>query len=171
MNGNTSPRDSIPTTLMKECSSTFSSIIAHLVNLPFSEGVFPSAFTCAQISPIVKKARSDHSVLTNYRPISNLSTISKILERLYLSRLKHKVSPLCSSLQSAYRSHYSTETALIHILNNMSEDADAGCAIVLVALDLSAAYDTIDHAVLLNRLSHTFGSILSTTIPLNTGIP
>ena len=53
MNGKTSPRDSIPTTLMKECSSTFSSIIARLANLSFSEGVFPSAFKCAQITSIV----------------------------------------------------------------------------------------------------------------------
>ena len=135
MNGKTSPRDSIPTTLMKECSSTFSSIIARLANLSFSEGGFPSAFKCAQITPIVKKVGLDPSDLTNYRTISNLRTISKILERLYLSRLKPQVLPLCSPLQSAYRLHHSTETALIRIVNDMFEAADAGCATVLVALD------------------------------------
>ena len=157
MNGKTSPRDSIPTTLMKECSSTFSSIIARLVKLSFSEGVFPFAFKCAQITPIMKKAGLEPSVLTNYRPISNLSTISKILERLYLSRLKPQVSPLCSPLRSAYRLHHSTETALIGIVNDMFEAADAGCATVLLALDLSAAFDTIEHAVILRRLSDTLG--------------
>ena len=140
-------------TLIKECSSTFSSIIARLANLSFSEGVFLSAFKCAQITPIVKKAGLDPIVLTNYRPISNLSTISKILERIYLSKLKPQVSPLCSPLQSAYRSHYSIETALIRIVNDMFEAADAGCATVLVALDLLAAFNIIDHAVVLSRLS------------------
>ena len=179
---------------MKKCSSTFSPIIAHLANLSFSEGVFPSAFKCTQITPIVKKAALDPSILTNYRPISNLSTISKILKQLYLSRLKPQVSPLCSPLQSAYRSHHSTETALIRIVNDMVEAADSGCATVLVALDLSAAFDTIDHAVLLSRLSDTFGvtrtalnwiksyltartsfvrigSISSSTISIDTGVP
>ena len=52
MNGKTSPRDSIPMTLMKECSSTFSPVIARLANLSFSEGVFPSAFRCAQITQL-----------------------------------------------------------------------------------------------------------------------
>ena len=144
---------------MKECSSTFLPILDRLANLSFSEGVFPSALKCAQIIPIVKKAGLDPSGLTNYRPISNLSNISKIWERLYLSRLKPQVSPLCSSLQSAYQSHHSTETALISIVNDMCEAADDGCATVLVVLDLSAAFDNMDHAVLLSRLSDTFGVI------------
>ena len=100
----------------------------------------------------------DHSVLTNYRSISNLSTISKFLERLFLSRLKPQVLSLCFSLlQSVYRSHHSNETELIRIVNDMFEAADSSCATVLVALDLSAAFDTIDHHVLLNRLLVTFG--------------
>ena len=77
-----------------ECSSTFSPIIARLANLSFTEGVFPSAFKCAQLTPIVKKAELDPSVLTNYRPISNLSNINKILERLYFRFVQIETSSL-----------------------------------------------------------------------------
>ena len=117
-----------------------------------------------------------------------------MLELLYLFRLKPQVLPLSSPLKSAYRSHHSTETALIRIVNDMFQAADAGCATVPVALDLSAAFDTIDHDVLLSRHSDKFGvtgtavnwfksyltartsfvkvgSISSSTFSLDTGVP
>ena len=132
--------------------------------------------------------------MTNFGSVFNQSIISKILERLYLSRLKPHFLPLCSLLQSVYRSHHSNETALIRIVNDMVEAAHAGCPTVLVALDLSAAFVTIDHPILLNRLLVTFGvtgkalnrikscltawtsfviigSISSSTISMDTGVP
>ena len=94
---------------------------------------------------------------SDHRPISNLNTMSKVLERLFISRLMLHVSGNFCPLQSAYRKHYSTETALLRITNDLFEAVDAKKANVLVALDLSAAFDTIDHSVLLRRLEHTFG--------------
>ena len=73
-----------------------------------------------------------------------------------MSRLMPHVSGNFCPLQSAYRKHHSTETALLRITNDLFEAVDAKKANVLVALDLSAAFDTIDHSVLLRRLEHTF---------------
>ena len=157
MSCKSSPRDFVSTTLVKDCSSVFSVIITRLANLSFTEGVFPSSFKTAQISPRLKKAGLDPLVPSSYRPISNLNTISKILERLYLARLVPHVSPSICPLQSAYRQHHSTETALLKIVNDIFETVDSGCTTVLVALDLSAAFDLIDHAALVKRLEHTFG--------------
>ena len=97
--------------------------------------------------------------ITSYRPISNLNNISKIIERLYLSRLYPHVtsSPNFNHLQSAYRPHHSTETALLHTFDNILSSADRSQPTLLVPLDLSAAFDTIDHSTLLSRLSTSFG--------------
>ena len=157
MQGKSSPRDFISTTLLKDCSDAFCSIIARLANLSFKEGSFPSRFKVAQITPLIKKFGLDPEDPASYRPISNLNTISKVLERLFMARLIPHVSPLLNTLQSAYRPHHSTETALLKISSDMFDAVESGCVTVLVALDLSAAFDTIDHSVLIRRLQHTFG--------------
>ena len=99
------------------------------------------------------------SELSNFRPISNLNTIGKILERLALARLfPHiSISPSFCPLQSAYRKFHSTETALLKLTNDIMETIDSGKITILTALDMSAAFDTLDHATLLHRLEHTFG--------------
>src|SRR5688572_19321322 len=79
-----SPMDFIPTPLIVSCSDVFSHLIAHLANLSFAEGCFPSCFKSALVTPLLKKPELDTSNLSNFRPISNLNNISKILERLFL---------------------------------------------------------------------------------------
>ena len=157
MTGKSSPRDFISTTLLKDCSGVFASVTARLVNLSFSEGLFQIQFKTEQVTPIFKKTDLDPSNPASYRPISNLNTISKILERLFLVRLIPHVSPSICPLQSAYRQFHSTETVVLKITSDLFEADEFGCVTVLVALDLSAAFDTIDHLVLLRRLEHTFG--------------
>ena len=151
--------DFIPTSLLKHCPSVFSEIIARLSNLSFSGGVFPSKFKCAAVTPLLKKPSIDPDNPSSYRPISNLNTISKILERLFLSRLYPHVtsSSNFNHLQSAYRPFHSTETALLQTFDNIFHSADLSQPTLLVSLDLSAAFDTIDHATLLPRLSTSFG--------------
>ncbi|XP_065651147.1 uncharacterized protein LOC136079342 [Hydra vulgaris] len=83
----TSPLDIIPTYILKSCSELFSPIITHLANLSFKSGIFPASYKVAQITPIPKKSGLAEFDLSNLRPISNLNTISKILEKLALSRL------------------------------------------------------------------------------------
>ena len=109
------------------------------------------------MTSIVKKTGLDTSNPASYRPFSNLNTISKVLKRLFLARLIPHVSPSICLLQSAYRQFHSTETVLLKIASDLFEAAKSGCVTVLVALDMSAAFDSIDHQVLVQRLEHMFG--------------
>ena len=156
----TSPLDYLPTSLLKAGTDLFGSIIATLANKSFLDGSFPQTFKSAQVKPLLKKSRLDPDNPSNYRPISNLNTISKILERLFLSRLRTHVSATgnFNSRQSGFRPHHSTETALQSILNDIYRSIDARELItLLVALDISAAFDALEHDILLKRLEQTFG--------------
>ena len=103
-----SPLDYIPTSLIKLCSPTFSELITYLANLSFQEGCFPSSFTRAIVTLVLKKPGLDSCSPSNYRPVSNLNNVSKILERLFLTRLQpHAIaSPNVNLLQSAYSVSY-----------------------------------------------------------------
>jgi Reverse transcriptase (RNA-dependent DNA polymerase) len=105
-------------------------------------------FEAASVTPFIKKAGLDEDSPANFRPISNLNNISKLIERLFLSRLQHQIlgSPHFDHLQSAYRPHHSTETALLLSLSNVYQAADNSQHSLLVSLDLSAAFDTIDQS-------------------------
>jgi Reverse transcriptase (RNA-dependent DNA polymerase) len=107
----------------------------------------------------LKTPNLDKSLPANYRPISNLNTLSKIPERLFLARFQPFVSssPNFNQFQSAYRHHHSTETAILSTLDNIFHSSDIGKSTLLVSLDLSAAFDTIDHHILINRLETCFG--------------
>ena len=157
--GKTSPLDVIPTSLLKNCTDIFVPIIARLANLSFKEGKFPSRFARAQVTPILKKDGLDPEIPSNYRPISNLNTISKILERLFLSRLKIHVndSGRTNIYQSAYKQFHNTETAVLKILDDIYAAADDKKVQCLAALDLSAAFDTLEHETLLTRLRNSYG--------------
>ena len=159
MPSKSSPLDYLPTTLLKSCSDVFAPIVCTLANLSFSEGRFPTSFKLAQILPLLKKPGTDTDVPANYRPISNLNSLSKILEKLFSSRLKNhvKLSPNLNPFQSAYRQYHSTETALLKILNDVYTSVDGKKITILVSLDLSAAFDTLEHSTLLQRLENTFG--------------
>jgi retron-type reverse transcriptase len=159
MPSKSSNQDFVPTSLLKSCHGVFSHLIAHLANISFSQASFPSRFKTATVKPILKKPGLDKSVLFNYRPISNLNNISKVLERLFLVRFQPHVTstPNYNPQQSAYRRGYSTETALIRMLDDVYTAADNGKATMLLSLDLSAAFDTIDHHILVERLRVSFG--------------
>jgi Reverse transcriptase (RNA-dependent DNA polymerase) len=100
----------------------------------------------------------DPSDVRSYRPISNLSVISKLLERLVARQLLAHLNStgLLPRLQPAYRTNHSTETAVLKVLSDILLAADAGDLSALVLLDLSAAFDTVDHAILLQRLDSSY---------------
>src|SRR5208282_5549269 len=146
MPNKSSPRDAMPTSLLKSCADVFSPIIARLANMSFTSGEFPSIYKTAQVLPLLKKPGLDRSIPANYRPISNLHTISKIIERLVLARLKPHLlaSGNFNTLQSAYRTGNSTETALLRILDGLYKAIDSKQITVMISLDISAAFDTIN---------------------------
>ena len=116
-------------------------------------------FKSAVIFPLLKKPSLDPNELKNFRPISNLPFISKIIEKLVLVQISQNLSAnnLLNQCQSAYRPGHSTETALLKIINDLLLSLDDGTISLLASLDLSAAFDTIDHNILLHRLKHDFG--------------
>ena len=151
--------DPIPTTLVRDCIDVLVTPITSIVNLSLSEGVFPSCFKTAYVSPLLKKSNLDKENMKNYRPVSNLSFLSKILEKAVACRLYSHLSrtKTLSQFQSAYRKSHSTETALLKIHNDILSAMDEGKVTALTLLDLSAAFDTIDHSMLLGRLEDWVG--------------
>ena len=109
--------------------------------------------------PLLKKASLDKNVLKNYRPVSNLPFLSKVLEKVIAKRLDDYLAAcnMQELYQSAYTAHHSTETALLKVKNDICKFVDDQGAAALVLLDLSAAFDTIDHGILLRRLEARFG--------------
>ena len=134
-------------------------LISHLANLSSTQATFPLKFKLALISPLLKKPGLPKSDLSNFRPISNLNTIGKILERLALARLFPHISISPSSALCSLP--IANFTPLRPLCSNSLmiswETIDSGKITILTALDMSAAFDTLDHATLLHRLEHTFG--------------
>ena len=159
MPAKSSPMDAFPTSIMKSCADIFSPLIARLAALSFKEGVFPERYKTASVTSLLKKKGLDPDNTANYRPISNLQTVSKIVERLFLSRIIAHVeqAPSFNRLQSAYRRGHSTETALLRLSNDIYTSADNKSRTLLIQLDLSAAFDTIDSRTLFARLERSFG--------------
>src|SRR6218665_2943455 len=106
-----------------------------------------------------KKANLDKENLSNYRPISNLSFLSKLTERIVLARLNDYLSSnsLLNPHQSGFTKHHSTETLLVSLYNKLVSAVSHQQVSCLCHLDISAAFDTIDHNILLQRLSSWFG--------------
>ena len=139
--------DPAPTWLVKLCSDVLAPVIALLTNRSFQEASFPDSGKTAIVKPILKKPNLDPFDLKSWRPISNIGFVSKIVERLAIRRFNHHVSTqnLHPKYQSAYRPHYSTETAVSVVFNEIARTVDAGQICAMVLLDLSAAFDTVDH--------------------------
>ena len=103
--------DPIPTSLLKQCSHVQLPTITNLLNLAISTGVFPDQFKSCSVHPHLKKANLDKEDLSNYRPISHLSFLSKLTERVVKLRLTEFLSNnnLLNSFQSAYIKHHSKQ--------------------------------------------------------------
>ena len=119
----------------------------------------PGILKQAILKPLLKKPSLDSNDFKNYRPISNLRFISKTIEKCVAKQLiQHlDINDLGETYQSAYKRNHSTETALIRVHNDIAMAIDKHNSVILILLDLSAAFDTVDHGILLSRLSNRFG--------------
>ena len=150
--------DPIPAELMKEHLDIFLPEICELVNLSLSTGSMDGVKS-ALVVPLVKSASLDSSNFKNYRPVSNLAFIGKVVEKVVQKRLEKHMQDnnLNIPFQSAYKKNHSTETLLIRIVNDLLIATDEKKATVVMLLDLSAAFDTVDHDKLLNILRREIG--------------
>ena len=147
--------DPVPTEWVKVASEELSPVIRSIANKSFRDGTFPSSFKRAIVIPRLKKSSLDPASCSNYRPVSNLCFLSKVLERAAADQLtRHlETQQLQEPLQSAYRTRHSTETAMVKVHDDICRAIGEGHVVLLVLLDLSAAFDTVSHELLLSTLS------------------
>ena len=151
--------DPIPTWLVKDCASLLAPYITRVVNHSVIEDSFPFQLKHATISPLIKKFGLDDTILSSYRPVSNLPFLSNVLERVIQRQTIAYLDEnnLLPDAQSAYRRGHSTETALLKVFSDLIAAMDNGRLVLLSVLDLSAAFDTVDHDILHQRMSTLFG--------------
>ena len=147
-----------PTSLVVSCLDVLLSVITRIINCFFTSGEFPDCWKEALVSSLPKRS-GVLSEFTNLRPVSNLQYVSKLTERAVFDQThayltSHGLNP---PFQSAYRKSHSTKTALLKVQNDILMNLDSQRVTLLVLLDLSATFETVDHRVSLNRLRTSFG--------------
>ena len=145
--------------LLKKHLPVLLSVLCEIVNKSLKDGYFPISMRQAIVTPRLKKPSMDQELFKNYRPVSNLSFVSKVIERAVAHQLGHYLdgNSLHHPYQSAYRTGHSVETALTRVHSDIMQALDKKQGVILVLLDLSAAFDTVDHTQLLLRLERRFG--------------
>ena len=180
--------DDMPISAIRSCLPAIIPHILHLINTSISTLTFPDAWKVAIVTPIHKSG--DPDIAGNFRPISILPALSKILEKVVCSQLSSYLinNHILSPFQYAYRPSHSTEDALLDVVEWVARKVDAGDVTSLTSIDLSKAFDSVDHSMLLNKLgwygisSSWFSSYLSgrsqllrggstAALPLSHGVP
>ena len=144
---------------MKQCIDILLPSLTKLVNLSPKNGIFPNPFKQAIVTPLLKKSTLSKEDLKSFRPVSGLSFLSKLVERIVAAQLRSHMDShdLGNTFQSAYKVGHSTETALLCIKNEIHLALSKGMPTALVLLNLSVAFDTIDHDTLLSCSPARFG--------------
>ena len=150
--------DDVPTAKLQEILEGCLPSITHIVNSLLGQEKFCEAWKEAIVKPLVKKKELG-TQNSNYRPVSNLCFISKIVEKVTLEQFSHHCQDnnLVPEYQSAYRKRHSCETSLVKLVNDILWNMENQLVTSIVILDLSAAFDTVDHNILLEVLGKRFG--------------
>jgi hypothetical protein len=162
--------DGIPARFIKDSVHNISEPLTHIINLSIITGIVPDDLKSARVVPLYKK--NNKTEAGNYRPVSILSVVSKVLERIIYDQVESYLTEnkLLYTHQSGFRRKYSTDTCLLHLTDFIKFEMDKGNYVGMVLLDLQKAFDTVDHDVLLMKLeamgfssdvTHWFRSYLS----------
>ena len=146
----------MPSTSVSRCNVL--PVLTRLIDISLKSGQFPVAWKEAFVLPLLKRLGPDIH-FKNFRPVSNLPFVSKLTESAIYNQTHSHIcmNNLYPANQSSYWKNYSTETALLKVKNDILLNMNEQHVILLVLLDLIAAFDTVDHNVLLSRLHSKFG--------------
>ncbi|KAF7251291.1 Dystrophin, partial [Varanus komodoensis] len=144
-----------PSWLLKKAKDGIVTWILEVVSASLRDSWVPAPLKEAVVWPVLKKASLDPEVATNYRPVANIPFLGKVLERVVAGQLQALLdeTDYLDPFQSCFRPGYGTESALVALYDDLCKERDRGSASLLVLLDFSVAFDTIDHGILLNRLA------------------
>ena len=145
--------DEIPARFLKDASSETKGVITYLINLSIHTNIFPDELKFAKVKPIFKKNKKTE--IENYRPVSVLSIISKVLERAVFIQLDQylNVNKILYSHQSGFRKGHSTDTCLVSLMDYLNKSISEGDYVGMLMLDLQKAFDTVDHKILCKKLN------------------
>ena len=146
--------DEIPVDIMKVAIRQIASIMSKLINSSFTNGLYPTALKIGKICPVFKAG--DKKTFSNYRPISILSSFSKIYEKAVANRLTKflDINNIITDSQFGFRKNHSPYMALLEMYNNITAALDTGKFSIGIYIDLSKAFDTLNHDILCQKLSH-----------------
>ena len=185
--------DNFPLGLLKDAALVLTKPLTFIINLSLETGVVPSEWKVTKVIPLYKSG--SQAEIDNYRPISILPTLSKILEKIVHKQLMAHLE--CHNLlfeyQFGFRLNHSTELAITYFTDFIRKEADSGKATGAVFIDLTKAFSTISHSIMLSKLSRYgvsdmelqwltdylflrkqivhFNGVLSEPNPINTGVP
>ena len=147
-------RDGVTAMSLKCITDHIAMPLSRLANLSFTQGIFPRDLKIAMVSPLYKA--KDPMIFSNYRPISLLSSFSKIFEKLMSNRLLNFLNKcdILNKYQFGFRNNHSTYMALVILLENVHNALDKGECAIGIFLDFQKAFDTVNHGILLDKLYH-----------------
>ena len=150
--------DPCPSTLLMNCLDLLLPLYLNFINNCIKHSHFPDSLKHAVITPIIKNNSLDPETYKNYRPVSSLPFMSKLLEKVLHIQLNDylEINNMYPSFQSAYRAKHSCETTLLKMTDDIQKAVSEKKITCLITLDLSSAFDTIDKNILLNKLNQTY---------------
>lgn len=140
--------DEIPDFIIKKCFTHITSPLCHIVNLSLSTGCFPNELKISKVKPLYKKGSENE--VGNYRPVSLLSVFSKIIEKVMHKRLISYLNKynIITDKQHGFQKGKSTNSAIINLIKNVYSSMDKKEISLGIFLDLSKAFDLVDHDIL-----------------------